>query len=81
MSSLRLYANVTNPFIIYAPIMHQGFSVPDPESVGGVLPVSAGSSGNVGGFDANNNPGGYRGVGISAGTQTRDFIIGINARF
>ncbi|WP_448702384.1 SusC/RagA family TonB-linked outer membrane protein [Mucilaginibacter sp. AW1-3] len=81
LSSLRLYSNITNPFIIYAPIMHHSFSVTDPESVGGINPVSAASSGNVGGYDANNNPNGWRGVGINAGEQTRDFIIGINARF
>ena len=66
--------------------MHHGFSVPDPEAITGggifgVNPVSAGSSGNVGGYDGNNNPGGFRGNYISAGEQTRDFIIGINARF
>ena len=81
ISSLRIYANVSNPFIIYAPIMHLGFSVPDPESITGINPVSAASSGNVGGYDANNNPNGWRGVGINAGEQTRDFIFGINARF
>ena len=80
ISSLRLYANVTNPFIIYAPIRNHGFSVPDPESVGGINPVSAASNGNVGGYDANTG-GTFRGVGINAGEQTRDFIIGINARF
>jgi len=86
ISSLRIYGNVTNPFIIYAPIMHHGFSVPDPEAITGgglfgVNPVSAGSSGNVGGYDGNNNANGFRGNYISAGEQTRDFIIGINARF
>lgn len=88
MSSLRIYANVTNPFIIYAPIMHHSFSVTDPESVynvagsNAIAPASVSASGSVGGYDPNNpytSP--YRGVGISAGTQTRDFIIGINARF
>jgi len=81
ISSLRVYANVTNPFIIYAPIMHHGFSVTDPESVGGINPVGAGASGNVGGYDPNNNAFGWRGVGVSAGEQTRSFIFGINARF
>ncbi len=81
ITSLRLYANITNPFIIYAPVMNHGFSVTDPESVTGINPVSAASSGNVGGYDANNNPNGWRGSGITAGLQTRDFIFGINARF
>ncbi len=80
MSSLRLYANVTNPFIIYAPIMHQGFSVPDPESQFNVLPTSTSASGSIGGYD-NVNTNTFRGVGINAGEQTRDFIFGINARF
>jgi len=88
LSSLRLYANITNPFIIYAPIMHHGFSVPDPESIynttgsNTIAPASTSVSGNIGGFDPNNPYGApYRGVGISAGQQTRDFIIGVNARF
>jgi len=87
ISSLRIYANVTNPFIIYAPIMHHGFSVPDPESTYGILPADASASGNIGGTNPGNGgtgPGGvlnYRGVGLNAGEQTRDFIIGINARF
>ncbi|GAC1314338.1 MAG: TonB-dependent receptor [Mucilaginibacter sp.] len=81
INSLRIYANVTNPFIMYAPIMHHGFSVTDPESISGIQPVAPNASGNVGGFDPNNPNNSYRGVGISAGEQTRDFIIGINARF
>jgi TonB-linked SusC/RagA family outer membrane protein len=88
ISSLRVYANVTNPFFIYAPIMHHSFSVPDAESIynvtgsNAVSPASVFANGNVGGFDpnnANNSP--YRGLGISPGLQTRDFIFGINARF
>lgn len=88
MSSLRLYVNVTNPFIIYAPIMHHSFSVPDPEStynVAGsnlIAPASASASGNIAGFDPNNPYGSpFRGVGINQDGETRDFIIGINARF
>jgi TonB-linked SusC/RagA family outer membrane protein len=81
MSSLRIYANVTNPFVIYAPIMHQGFSVTDPESVYGVLPADPSVSGNIAGMNGGNGGNGFRSNGISAGTQTRDFIIGINARF
>jgi len=87
MSSLRVYANVTNPFFIYAPIMNHSFSVTDAESNytynnnGGAPnnPADASASGNIGG--ANQGGGFYRGVGLSAGEQTRDFIIGINARF
>lgn len=88
LTSLRVYANVTNPFIIYAPIMNKSFSVTDPESLtnagnqNGLNPASTSTTGSIGGFDPNNstnNP--YRGVAISPGLQTRDFIFGINARF
>lgn len=82
MSSLRVYANVTNPFVIYAPIMKHSFSVTDPESVYNLAPASVSASGNIGGYNPNNASNfPYRGVGISAGEQTRDFILGINARF
>lgn len=88
MSSLRLYVNVTNPFIIYAPIMHHGFSVPDPESTYNVVgsnliaPASVSAAGNIAGFDPNNAYGSpFRGVGLNQNGETRDFIIGINARF
>ncbi|HEY8782162.1 MAG TPA: SusC/RagA family TonB-linked outer membrane protein [Mucilaginibacter sp.] len=83
MSSLRIYANVTNPFFIYAPITKHSFSVPDAESTynynGGSVPAGTSASGNIGG--ANGGGSNFRGVSISAGEQTRDFIIGINARF
>lgn len=87
MSSLRIYANVTDPFFIYAPVMHHSFSVPDAESTynyssfGGfsTSPAATSVSGNIGGANAAGNF--FRGVGLSAGEQTRDFIIGINARF
>lgn len=80
MSSLRVYANVTNPFIIYAPVMNNSFTVTDPESISNINPTAVSASGNVGGYNQNNNNG-FRGVGISPGLQTRDFIFGINARF
>jgi TonB-linked SusC/RagA family outer membrane protein len=86
MSSFRVYANVTNPFIIYAPIMNHSFTVTDPESVynqqnnnSALGVINSSTSGNLGGQDANINN--YRGVSINPGLQTRDFIIGINARF
>ncbi|RYE26857.1 MAG: SusC/RagA family TonB-linked outer membrane protein [Sphingobacteriaceae bacterium] len=90
MSSLRVYANVTNPFFIYAPIRKQSFSVPDAESVYNtagvnnyaVAPVTPTATGNVAGYDPNNQQGApFRGLGINPGTITRDYIIGINARF
>jgi TonB-linked SusC/RagA family outer membrane protein len=79
MSSLRVYANVTNPFIIYAPIMNKSYTVTDPESIYNQQIINSSTSGNTGGQDGNNNN--YRGLSISPGLQTRDFIIGINARF
>jgi len=80
ISSLRVYANVTNPFFIYAPIRKQGFSVPDAESTYNNLPNGVSASGNIGGYDNVNNSS-NRSVGLGIGEQTRDFIFGINARF
>jgi TonB-linked SusC/RagA family outer membrane protein len=80
MNSLRVYANVTNPFIIYAPVMNHSFTVTDPESISNINPTAVSASGNIGGYNQNSNSG-FRGVGISPGLQTRDFIFGINARF
>jgi hypothetical protein len=88
MSSLRIYANVTNPFFIYAPIRKHSFSVPDAESTynftsfGGNSnsPAATSATGNIAG--AGGDGSNFRGVAISgSGQQTRDFIIGINARF
>jgi TonB-linked SusC/RagA family outer membrane protein len=88
MSSLRIYANVTNPFFIYAPITKQSFSVPDAESTysynSGVVftnPADPSVGGNIAGANSGNGGINFRGVGLSSGEQTRDFIIGINARF
>ncbi|RYE35439.1 MAG: SusC/RagA family TonB-linked outer membrane protein [Sphingobacteriaceae bacterium] len=88
MSSLRVYANVTNPFFIYAPIRKNSFSVPDAESIYNtagsyaVAPINTTATGNVAGYDPNNQFGApFRGLGINPGTITRDYIIGINARF
>jgi TonB-dependent starch-binding outer membrane protein SusC len=78
LSSLRIYANVTNPFVIYSPASNYSFSVTDPESVP-VTPVPSSTSGNIGG-PGNPNQGG-RAVGLNAGTQRREFYLGINARF
>jgi TonB-linked SusC/RagA family outer membrane protein len=89
MSGLRIYANMTNPFFIYAPVRNNSFSVTDAESNysfntnGGssINPADPSASGNVGGSTAGNGGARFRGVGLSAGEQTRDFIIGINAKF
>lgn len=80
ISSLRVYANVTDPFFIYAPIRNHGFSVPDAESIGGVTPNIVSASGNIGGYDGI-NASTFRGVGLSAGEQTRNYIFGVNAKF
>lgn len=89
MSSLRIYANVTNPFFIYAPITKQSFSVPDAESTYSyntsgqtfTNPADPSVGGNIAGANSGNGGINFRGVGLSSGEQTRDFIIGINARF
>jgi TonB-linked SusC/RagA family outer membrane protein len=69
LTSLRVYGNVTNPFTIYSPASGYSFSVTDPES-SGVTQVNPTTGGNI-----------SRNVGLNAGTQTRQFIFGINARF
>ena len=69
LSSLRFYGSVTNPFVIYSPASNYSFSVVDPES-SGVTQVNPTTGGNI-----------SRNVGLNAGTQTRQFIFGINARF
>jgi len=81
LTSLRVYANVTNPFILYAPVRNHGFSVTDPESVSGVQPNVLSATGYVPNINNNDNNERLRSSGINAGTQTRDFIFGINARF
>jgi hypothetical protein len=77
LSSLRIYANVTNPFVIYSPASNFSFSVVDPESGTGPNFVDTQQNGNIGGPRGGNN----RAVGLNAGTQTRQFYLGINARF
>ncbi|WP_448702885.1 SusC/RagA family TonB-linked outer membrane protein [Mucilaginibacter sp. AW1-3] len=89
MSGLRIYANVTNPLFIYAPIRNQSFSVPDAESTysyntnGQAVtnPADPSATGNIAGANSGNGGIFFRGAGISAGEITRDFIIGINAKF
>ncbi|MCR8556514.1 SusC/RagA family TonB-linked outer membrane protein [Mucilaginibacter sp. BJC16-A38] len=86
MSSLRIYTSVSNPFFIYAPIRRHGFSVPDAESGfaynAGAVPADPSVSGNIGGANAGNGGQFFRGVSVNnAAENTRDFILGINARF
>ncbi|MFD0751357.1 SusC/RagA family TonB-linked outer membrane protein [Mucilaginibacter calamicampi] len=77
LSSLRVYANVTNPFVIYSPVSNYSFSVVDPESVN-ATPVGSSTNGNIAQGPGNT---GNRSVGLNAGTQRREFYFGINARF
>jgi TonB-linked SusC/RagA family outer membrane protein len=76
LSSLRVYANVTNPFVIYSPASNFSFSVVDPESGNINNPVGTSASGNVA-----EGAGQSRAVALNAGTQRREFYFGINARF
>jgi TonB-linked SusC/RagA family outer membrane protein len=76
LSSLRIYANASNPFTIYSPVSNYSFSVVDPESGTGPNFVDSSVNGNIGG-----PRNGGRAVGLNAGTQTRQFYLGINARF
>ncbi|HEY4326914.1 MAG TPA: SusC/RagA family TonB-linked outer membrane protein [Mucilaginibacter sp.] len=80
MLSLRIYANVTNPFFLYAPIRSHGFSVPDAESTYNILPAAVSNSGNIGGADPGSGTN-FRGVGLSLSEQTTNYLIGVNARF
>ncbi len=72
ISSLRVYFNATNPFIIYSPFVKDGFG-PDPEGNGyGGAVSAAGSDVGVGGRQISvnlNNP------------ALRQFTFGINAKF
>ncbi|MFN8291417.1 MAG: TonB-dependent receptor [Chitinophagaceae bacterium] len=74
LKSLRLYVNVTNPFIIYAPFVKNGFG-PDPEGngYGGAVgtPAISGSVAAQG-----------RQISVNANNPaTRQFILGLNLKF
>ena len=72
ITSLRIYVNATNPFILYSPFVKAGLGI-DPEGNGYGAAVSAAGS-DVGvptrqiSVNLNNPP-------------TRQYLIGINARF
>jgi len=73
VSSLRVYANITNPFIIYSPFVRDGFG-PDPEGNGYGGAVSAAGSGDVG------VP--TRQISVNANNPSyRQFILGLNVKF
>lgn len=72
ISSLRVYLNATNPFIIYAPFVRDGFG-PDPEGNGyGGSVAAAGSDAGV--------P--SRQISVNANNPAqRQFTIGVNVKF
>jgi TonB-linked SusC/RagA family outer membrane protein len=73
ISSLRVYLNATNPFIIYAPFVRDGFG-PDPEGNGYGGAVAAASSGDVGV--------GARQISVNLNNPSqRMFTLGVNVKF
>ena len=72
LSSLRVYANATNPFIVYSPIVRDHLAL-DPEGNG-----YGGSVNNNGGNAAVNN----RAVSVNLNNPSyRQFTVGVNAKF
>jgi len=74
MSSLRVYANVTNPFILYSPLVKSGLAI-DPEGNGyGGSVASAGGDGQA----AVPN----RQISVNLNNPSiRQFTFGVNAKF
>lgn len=72
MSSLRVYANVTNPFILYSPIVRDGLALdPEGNGYGGAVNSNTGNT-SVQGRQISvniNNP------------ASRMFTVGVNAKF
>lgn len=79
ISSLRIYFNITNPFIIYSPFVEQGLG-PDPEGNGYGGQVS---SAQVGGSVGAGGAGGQgRVISVNANNPSiRQFILGVNLKF
>lgn len=74
LKSLRVYVNITNPFIIYAPFVKNGFG-PDPEGNG---------YGNAVGTPAISGSVAAQGRQVSVNANnpsTRQFILGLNLKF
>ena len=72
ISSLRVYVNALNPFILYSPFVKNGYG-PDPEGngSGGIVTSQSGSlavQGQVVNVNANN-------------PATRSFNVGMNLKF
>ncbi len=79
ISSLRIYLNVTNPFIIYSPLVKDGLAV-DPEGNGYGGGVGSPAALGVSTQDANSAMG--RQISVNANNPPmRQFIIGLNLRF
>ncbi len=73
VSSLRLYVNVTNPFIIYSPFVRDGFG-PDPEGNG-----YGGAVGTAGTSDVGTPT---RQISVNANNPSfRQFLVGLNVKF
>ena len=79
ITSLRVYANVLNPFVIYSPFVKAGFG-PDPEGNGyggAVSSTAAGGSTGVGGAN-----GVSRQITVNANNPaTRTFNLGVQLKF
>jgi TonB-linked SusC/RagA family outer membrane protein len=73
ISSVRVYANCTNPFVIYAPIRKIADGV-DPES----QPYNINNLPTVGVGNSGSDP---RPQGLALQEYTRQFIFGLNLRF
>ncbi len=71
ISSARIFASVTNPFIVYSPMVRDGFAI-DPEGTG-----TGGALGPQGGGTA--APGRAITMGINT-PPTQEFIFGINLK-
>lgn len=79
ISSLRVYVNVTNPFIIYSPLVKEGLAV-DPEGNGYGGGVGSPAALGVSTQDANSAMG--RQISVNANNPPmRQFIFGVNLRF
>jgi len=73
ISSVRIYANCNNPFVIYAPIRKIADGL-DPES----QPFNTNALPTVGVGNSGSDP---RPQGLALQEYTRQFILGLNLRF
>jgi len=78
LSSLKVFVNVTNPFILYNPAGKATNGLvfdPETNSFGGV------TGGTFSGSPAGPNGGRVATIGYGSDPRTRDFVFGINVRF